>query len=116
MVTVDIDETTALENIDSDVEQVKFAKIPRDENGKPIGYTVDEVFAEIDHDLSEHYGVDFAKVSRLINSGELDLDRLTDELLLSPEFKYEPYLGFKPKPLPTDFKPDPDIVAALFSE
>jgi hypothetical protein len=116
MVTVDIDETTVLENIDSNMEQVKFAKIPRDENGKPIGYAVDEVFAEIDHDLSEHYGVDFAKVSRLIDSGELDLDELTDKLLLSPEFKYEPYPGFKPKPLPADFKPEPEIVAALFAE
>jgi hypothetical protein len=31
MTTVDIDETTALENIDSNVEQAKIAKIPRDE-------------------------------------------------------------------------------------
>ncbi|MDR3338635.1 MAG: hypothetical protein LBT25_00825 [Candidatus Symbiothrix sp.] len=122
MVTVAIDETTALgkrilhelsEN--SNVGQVKDFEIQIDENGVPIGYTVDEVFAEIDHNLSEHYGVDFAKVSLLINSGELDLDELTEELLLGPEFKYEPYPGFKPKPLSADFKPDPEI-AALFSE
>ncbi|MDR3194265.1 MAG: hypothetical protein LBT76_03100 [Tannerella sp.] len=123
MVTVDIDETTTvgqriLRELSENptAEQVKDFEIPLDENGVPIGYTVDEVFAEIDHNLSEHYGVDFAKVSLLINSGELDEDELTDEMLLSPEFKYEPYPGFKPKPLPADFKPDPDIAAALFSE
>jgi len=97
-------------------EDDRIEEIPRDANGNPIGYTLDEVFAEVDLDLSEHYGVDFAKVNRLIDAGELDLDELTNEVLLSPEYKYEPYPGFKPKPLPADFKPDPAILAALFSE
>jgi hypothetical protein len=123
MVTVNINETTVLgkrifqklpEN--SSVGQVKDFEIPLDENGVPIGHTMEEVFAKVDYNLSEYYGVDFAKVSRLIDSGELDLDELTNELLLSQNFKYEPYPGFKPKPLPADFKPDPEISAALFSE
>jgi hypothetical protein len=58
MVTVDSDETTVLENIDSNIERVKFAKIPRDENGKPIGTPWEEVLEEMYDDLSEHYGVD----------------------------------------------------------
>jgi hypothetical protein len=99
-----------------DAGQPKIVRAPRDANGNIIGHTLDEVFAKVDHKLSEHYGVDFAKVNRLINSGELNLDELTDEILYSPEYKYEPYPGFKPKPLPADFKPNPAIVAALFSE
>jgi hypothetical protein len=73
-------------------------KIPRDENGNPIGHTLDEVFDEIDLDWSETSGIDFIKVNRMLDSGELNLDDLTDEMLHSPAFKYEPYLGFKPKP------------------
>jgi hypothetical protein len=44
------------------MEQIAEAgkiRIPHDENGNPAGYTVDEVFAEADKDLSEYYGVDF---------------------------------------------------------
>jgi hypothetical protein len=96
-----------------EAEKTRTFEIPRDENGDPIGYTLEEVFAEVDRNLSEAYGVDFAKVDRLIASGELNEDEITNELLLRPEFKYEPYPGFKPKPLPPDFKPDPEWLAAL---
>jgi hypothetical protein len=33
-------------------------KIPRDENGKPIGTPWEEVLEEMYDDLSKHYGVD----------------------------------------------------------
>ncbi|KAA6303210.1 MAG: hypothetical protein EZS26_000597 [Candidatus Ordinivivax streblomastigis] len=33
-------------------------KIPRDENGKPVGTPWEEVLEELYDDLSEHYGVD----------------------------------------------------------
>ncbi|MDR3194267.1 MAG: hypothetical protein LBT76_03110 [Tannerella sp.] len=58
MITVDIDKTTALENSDSNVAQVKIAKIPRDENGNPIGHTWEETREMMYDILSEHYGVD----------------------------------------------------------
>jgi hypothetical protein len=38
------------------------------------------------------------------------MDEVTNEMLLSTEFKYEPYPGFKPKPLPKDFVPDPSLI------
>jgi hypothetical protein len=69
-----------------------------DANGVPTGHTEEEFPAELDVVLSEAYGIDFAKVMQLIASGELDEDEITDELLFSPQFKYEPYPGFKPKP------------------
>jgi hypothetical protein len=72
--------------------------IPLDENGVPIGYTVDEVFDEINLDWSETSGIDFIKLFRMVHSGEINLDDMTDERLYSPEFKYEPYPGFTPKP------------------
>ena len=78
----------------------RILKIPRDENGKPIGYTLEEVFAGVDKILSEAYGVDFAKVSRMIESGELNDEDITEELLHGPEFEYKPYPGFKPKHVP----------------
>jgi hypothetical protein len=63
--------------------------IPLDENGKPIGHTLEEFSAELDRKLSEHYGVDFDKVTRLIDAGKLNLEDVTDELLRRPEFHYE---------------------------
>jgi hypothetical protein len=87
-------------------ETIEF-KIPRDENGNPIGHTLDEVFDTLDREWSETSGIDFLKVSRMLRSGELDLDELTDEILLSPEFKYEPYPEFIPKPRKTpNFSPE----------
>jgi hypothetical protein len=67
-----------------------------DKNGKLIGYTWEEVAYAIDQQLSEAYGVDFHKVARLREAGVLKDKDVTNELLLSPEFKYEPYPGFKP--------------------
>jgi hypothetical protein len=94
-------------------EDDRIDTIPRDADGNIIGYTVDEVFAKVDHKLSEHYGVDFAKVTKLIDAGVLDVDEITDELLSRPEYKYEPYPSFTPKPLPADFKPDPAMSLML---
>jgi hypothetical protein len=74
-----------------------------DKNGKLIGYTWEEVRYELTRKLSEAYGVDFFKVDRMREGGLLKDKDVTNELLLSPEFKYEPYPGFKPKPWP---KPD----------
>jgi hypothetical protein len=91
-------------------------KIPRDKNGKPIGYTVDEVFDEIDQKLSKFYGVDFMKITQMIRSGALDENDISNELLCSQEFKYEPYPGFKPKPLPTNFVPDPSLIGIFDDE
>ena len=36
----------------------RILKIPRDENGKPIGTPWEEVLEDIYDDLSEHFGVD----------------------------------------------------------
>jgi hypothetical protein len=120
MVTVDIDDTTEagmhiLDELADNPEagKVREFKIPRDENGNPIGIPAEEVFAEIDRDLSEHFGIDFAKVTELVDSGKLNPDEITDELLYRPEYKYEPYPGFKPRPLPEDFEPDPLWKTAL---
>jgi hypothetical protein len=69
-----------LDNMDND--------IPLDENGNLIGYTLDEVFDEVDRNLSEAYGIDFMKLTRMVRSGEATMDEMTDERLRSPEFKY----------------------------
>ncbi|MDR2564135.1 MAG: hypothetical protein LBC98_09400 [Prevotellaceae bacterium] len=127
MIVIDIDETTEIgrDILRQVAENPKAGKlrdfeiplaIPRDENGKPIGYTVDEVFAKVDKILSEGYGVDFAKVHRMIESGELNDADLSDELLNRPEFAYKPYPKFKPKPLPENFKPKPWLLDALSDE
>jgi hypothetical protein len=65
MTTVDIDETTALGqrifrelHQNPGIGQMKYAKIPRDENGKPIGTPWEEVLEDMYDDLSKHYGVD----------------------------------------------------------
>jgi hypothetical protein len=86
--------------------------IPYNENGIPKGYALDEVFDEIDLEWSETSGIDFCKLNRLVHSNKLNLDDLTDETLHSPEFKYEPYPGFKPKSCE---KPDfsPEWLAAM---
>ncbi|MDR0834045.1 MAG: hypothetical protein LBN93_07700 [Candidatus Symbiothrix sp.] len=72
--------------------------IPLDEYGEPIGHTLDEVFDAIDLNWSETSGIDFMKLTRMTRSGEVNPDEMSDERLHSPEFKYEPYPGFKPKP------------------
>jgi hypothetical protein len=96
--------------------QHRHPHIAYDANGIPTGHTLAEFSSELDRRLSELYGVDFAKITQLVDSGELNEDEITNELLLSPEFKYEPYPGFKPKPLPPDFKPDPEWLAAISPE
>jgi thiamine biosynthesis lipoprotein ApbE len=70
------------------IKKVKSPHVKYDINGLPKGYTLDEFSAELDRKLSERYRVDFGKVTRLINSGELSLDDVTDELLNRPEFQY----------------------------
>jgi hypothetical protein len=90
-------------------------KIPRDVNGKPIGTPWEEVRNRLNIKLSEAYGVDFTKVSQLIDSGELHDNELTNELLLSSEFKYEPYPDFKPKPR-SEYKPNPEWLVEMENE
>jgi hypothetical protein len=64
------------------------------------GYPLEEVIYRSDKRVSEISGVDQFKITRMLRSGELTLNDLTDELLNSPKFKYEPYPGFKPIPCP----------------
>jgi hypothetical protein len=98
------------------VYETKFAKQDTEENELELeGYTLEELAVEMDRHLSELYGVDFHKVTRLVNSGELREEDITEELLDSPEFVYNPYPGFKPG-LPDDYVPDPDLVAAFGGE
>jgi hypothetical protein len=80
-----------------EINKERDFKIPRDENGKPIGTTWEDVRNKLEHNLSAAYGVDFRKVREMEETGMLNLDELTDEILYS-KFKYEPYPGFKPKP------------------
>lgn len=96
--------------------QVKYAEIPRDENGNIIGTPWEEVLEKLDRTMSEYYGVDFHKITLMLRSGELSEDEITEELMLGPEFRYEPYPGFTPGTLPEDFAPDPDMLAALDNE
>jgi hypothetical protein len=84
----------------TDVREVDNFKIPRDENGKPIGRLWKDVRYDLEQELSEATGIDFHKIQEMKEAGLLDVDEVTDEMLLSPEFKYEPYPGFKPKPKP----------------
>jgi hypothetical protein len=84
-----------------------------DKNGAFVGRTWDVVQDELTWKLSEAYGVDFFKVDRMIASGELKEDELTNELLLSPEFKFEPYPGFKPAPPQKPANLDPEWEAAM---
>jgi hypothetical protein len=64
MTTVNIGETTVLgQRIpelpqNPNIEQVKYAKIPRDENGNPIGHAWEETREMMYDILSEHYKVD----------------------------------------------------------
>jgi hypothetical protein len=121
MTVIDIDETTEagrriLRQLAEHPEagKVREYEIPCDESGNPAGYApLREVFSEVDEKLSAAYGVDFAKAARLVESGELTLEEVTDEWLLSPELKYEAYSGCLPAPLPAGFKPDPDMLTAL---
>jgi hypothetical protein len=73
-----------------------YSDIPLDEHGKPIGIPWEEVRDELTRKFSEAYGVDFFKVDRMREAGLLKDKDVTNELLMSPEFKYEPYPGFKP--------------------
>ncbi|MDR1500377.1 MAG: hypothetical protein LBI58_05295 [Tannerellaceae bacterium] len=54
-------------------------------------HTVEEFASELDRRLSEHFGVDFAKLSQMVDSGELMPDEVSDALMDRPEFKYEPH-------------------------
>jgi hypothetical protein len=65
MVTVDIDDTPEagmriLAKLADHPEagKVREFKIPRDENGNPIGIPWEEIREDMYNDLSEHYGVD----------------------------------------------------------
>ena len=71
-----------------------------DQNGKFIGYTWEAVRDELTRKMSEEYGVDFFKVDRMKASGMLKEKDITNELLLSSEFKYEPDPALAPKPWP----------------
>jgi hypothetical protein len=65
-----------------DPEKHKPCQIPYDENGRPIGYTVDEVFAEIDEMLSKMFHMDMGKLRQLEKMiGPKAVDALTDEEL-----------------------------------
>ena len=123
MYTVDIDETTEagrdiLRRIVQNPKagRIREFEIPLDENGNSIGYTLDEVFADVDKMLSETYGVDFAKVNRMVELGELNDADVTDELLCSPAFAYKPYPGFERKPVSDNFKPEPWSLEVLSDE
>jgi hypothetical protein len=65
---------------------------------RPQGRTLDEVRYKLDKEASEATGIDFCKVTTLLEAGALNLNDLTDDILRSPTFKYEPYQGFQPKP------------------
>jgi hypothetical protein len=108
MISVSIEDKTELKkpicpelSENPDVEQVQDFpedfEIPLDENGVPIGIPWEEIMEEMEVELSETTGVDFRKIREMEEAGLLDLDKATNEMLLSPEFKYEPYPGFKPK-------------------
>lgn len=83
-----------------------------DKQDKPW-YTLEEVAYALDQQLSETYGVDFHKVTRLTEVGLLKEKDITNELLLSPEFKYEPYPGFKPTPRRKPVTNNPEWDAAM---
>jgi hypothetical protein len=84
-----------------------------DKNGKLIGHTWEVVRERLTRQLSEAYGVDFFKVDRMREAGLLKAKDVTNELLLSPEFKYEPYPGFKPTPPQKPVTNDPEWDAAM---
>jgi hypothetical protein len=87
--------------------------IPLDEHGEPIGTPWEEVRDELTRKMSEAYGVDFFKVDRMREAGLLKEKDITNELLLSPEFKYEPYPGFKPVRPQKPVINDPEWEAAM---
>jgi hypothetical protein len=87
--------------------------IPLDEYGEPIGTPWEEVQERFTRKLSERFGIDFFKVTRLREAGLLKDKDVTNELLLSPEFKYEPYPGFKPTPPQKPVNRDPEWEAAV---
>jgi hypothetical protein len=69
-----------------------------DKNGKLVGYTMEAIVYALDQQLSEAYGVDFHKVTRMREAGLLKEKDVTNELLLSPEFKYVPNPALVSKP------------------
>ncbi|MDR3184578.1 MAG: hypothetical protein LBT49_04145 [Prevotellaceae bacterium] len=84
-----------------------------DKNGKLVGYTWEAVRERLTRKMSEAYGVDFFKVDRMKEAGLLKEKDITNELLLSPEFKYEPYPGFTPTPPRKPVTNDPEWDAAM---
>jgi hypothetical protein len=63
-------------------ENDKPCQIPYDENGRPIGYTVEEVFAEIDEMLSDMSRMDINKLRLLEETiGTKAMDDLTNKEL-----------------------------------
>jgi hypothetical protein len=71
-----------------------------DKNGKLIGRTWEVVRHELTWKLSTAYGVDFFKVARLRETGVLKDTDVTNELLLSPDFKFIPNPALAPTPWP----------------
>jgi hypothetical protein len=71
-----------------------------DENGKFIGRTWEAVRYALTWKMSEAYGVDFFKVDRMREAGLLKDKDVTNELLLSPDFRFVPNPALAPKPWP----------------
>jgi hypothetical protein len=71
-----------------------------DKNGKFTGRTWEAVRNELTWEMSEAYGVDFFKVNRMREAGMLQEKDITNELLLSSEFKFVPNPALAPKPWP----------------
>jgi hypothetical protein len=87
--------------------------ISTDRHDEKAGTPWEEVQERLTRKLSEAYGVDFFKVTRLRETGVLKNKDVTNELLLSPEFKYEPYPGFKPTPPQKPVNRSPEWHAAV---
>jgi hypothetical protein len=71
-----------------------------DRNGKLVGRTWEVVRHELTWKLSTAYGVDFFKVDRMREAGLLKDKDVTNELLLSPDFKFVPNPALAPTPWP----------------
>jgi hypothetical protein len=84
----------------------------------PKGRTWEEFRYELEKEASETSGIDFLKVTRMLNSGELNINEMTDEMLYSPEFKYEPYPGFKPRPCRPTILPlkEQEVIRSMLDE
>jgi hypothetical protein len=71
-----------------------------DKNGKFVGRTWEAVRDELTWELSTAYGIDFFKIDRMTAAGMLKAKDITNELLLSPDFKFVPNPARAPKPWP----------------